>query len=799
MDIEPEIDETQAKNVAVQLGDQIEQAKEEIEQIIDKGKELRDNIRRKKRELEKIKDQIHQAASKLNAQKAEENKKAGPSLLNDTEQEAYNMKFNEVITEMFNYYSSKYEIENGYAKFKENLASVDVEFEGQRVSFFVNYTTTFNLLRERVSSYWSVPIDDIFFTDIKPDDINFPNPPIFLGEQFVMDEIYPWNHMKCKNNLVLYLILRKYQSLEDKVEELLPKTHMRTDRNSADELKVSDDEQTINDKKRKKGQEPIDHGKEIKKKQRTYTIISILQSIFSLTLFLLWSFMMPAETLAKKAVWMNHLIEQKFLWDFDFRYDVYSMHMETSSSTDPYVMILDEVTFWDYVYWIEQIVFANNIAEERDYGTVSDNIKMIGYVEFRQVRSKVHQCEEDLIKNYTCADSFSLDDADKTDYGTYDGFKYKTSNNDFIIYGSISSYNLDGFSAYLDPTNFTDWSLKKQRLIANKWIDPGTRAVFLTFNLANVDLGLLTTVMPFVEIDRVGNYFTNFQIYTINYELYKDDLIYYHVFIFILLFFATIFEIRRLFLPRIFYKYMAKKFLTNEESDVNFKELNELLIENNKKPFYKRLRKPNGTEIFVFVVLVCAWIMEITKLIWYSSAYKPGIDIDTSTYTNLIKIGYEFQAIENATSIIIVTLALTLLRYGVFYSRRLTLMYNMVKRAMIEICVFLFFCVCTPIIGFTVLYFYMLGPWDMTFSRVDYAFLGIIRLVLGDWPTKYDAFYIVPIGYIIIYQLVFAVWRIIIINCQIINLKEVLSLSRTKALSTGVKSRRKQKEEENQK
>lgn len=110
--------------------------------------------------------------------------------MNEEEQEGYNMKFNEVINEMFHVYPSKYEVDHQLAKFKENLASVDIEFEGARVSFFIHYGTRFRDLRQRVSSYWSMSIDDIFFSDTKPNLDSNPNPPVFLINQFVMNELY---------------------------------------------------------------------------------------------------------------------------------------------------------------------------------------------------------------------------------------------------------------------------------------------------------------------------------------------------------------------------------------------------------------------------------------------------------------------------------------------------------------------------------------------------------------------------------------------------------------------------------
>lgn len=98
-----------------------------------------------------------------------------------------------------------------------------------------------------------------------------------------------------------------------------------------------------------------------------------------------------------------------------------------------------------------------------------------------------------------------------------------------------------------------------------------------------------------------------------------------------------------------------------------------------------------------------------------------------------------------------------------------------------------------PLIGFTVLYHYLIGPWDLAFARIDLAFLNIVRLFLGNWPTKNESFLIVPIAYFLIYQTLFQVWKTLVISLQIINLKEVLATSRTKTLSSASVKKAKEK------
>lgn len=177
------------------------------------------------------------------------------------------------------------------------------------------------------------------------------------------------------------MILRRYQSLGDKVEELLPKTKNKPDQIESEKLISERNEKVValasSQKVKSKKEKVIVPKEEIEKQISRIKIFSFLHFITYLALFLLWSFMMPYEAISDQAVFMNHMIQQKFLYEFDFRQDGWSTYGFPGGTDNEYAGITDELTFWNYMDLLKYQFFTENLILNREFGSISESIKSL--------------------------------------------------------------------------------------------------------------------------------------------------------------------------------------------------------------------------------------------------------------------------------------------------------------------------------------------------------------------------------------------------------------------------------------
>uniref|UniRef100_A0A1B6KUS0 Uncharacterized protein n=1 Tax=Graphocephala atropunctata TaxID=36148 RepID=A0A1B6KUS0_9HEMI len=160
--------------------------------------------------------------------------------------------------------------------------------------------------------------------------------------------------------------------------------------------------------------------------------------------------------------------------------------------------------------------------------------KLIGMPQIRQVRVRNSSCElqESFTEPYkNCYGRYSFSNEDKEDFGTSDEWKYKDADESETasIDGILTNYNGGGYIALLQ--NINDKATQTIYKLRNgKWIDRGTRAVFIEFTIYNGNINLFCTFKIIFEFPPCGGVIPSHWNYVQKFIKYNDA---YDMFIFV--------------------------------------------------------------------------------------------------------------------------------------------------------------------------------------------------------------------------------------------------------------------------
>ena len=640
-----------------------------------------------------------------------------------------------------------------------NLVSIDIEFEKVKISFFIGHETRFRDLRKQAASYWSLPLDEIFFSDEPPTN---SAQAIFLLDNYIVEEIYIWNRIKIKDhNFLLYLVLRNYNSLENRMEQLFPK-------NENPEQTYSDTEDVgINlvSNRKKRIAKVIIKEEAVKNRKKWYIIQTITQVAILLPLFFLWVFLLVQEMNISQATWMNSKLESIFFYKFPYQESFNSLYGSEVNTALKEGSDLNGI--YQYINYIKYVLYTVNDGR----GIISNSLYALDYVELRQLRTKINACNNTYIGEYNCTNGYNwFSSASQENLGPADYQQFYHGNPAVYIYGSIGLYPYNGYRATLSTTNETEWNETINALQSTNWLDSGTRVLFMQMGFVNPTSNIITMLLPFVEISEAGVYILNFKIYSIQGLLYRDSRLYIHIFIFILALLLLFFELRQNLRLIEEIKYLDPK---NKEK-TNLDELYDNIMSHCAKSIFRRFRKPKVGEWFVFFTIFSVITLEIVGYVWYVTEYKHLLNNPNDAATVFIA-SQAYSMINDARKIVIIILALNIIRYFINWLSNVSKMFEVVLYALSQYLFYIVLCL-LPLFAFSIHFYYFLGAYDSNFCAVDIAIVSTIRIFIGHWPTNTYFLNYIQSGYLVLLYFCFYLWKMIIINFQIIIIYNKLNL-----------------------
>ena len=738
------------------LKEQCESKKENLKELTNHSRGLRIESRRIAAEIKTLTQKI----GSLDSQGADGgNNLKGRSTLTQAERDAYQNAFQNIATEhLFETIPPCEEIRSkSIAK-----VAIDIEFEGVKISFFIGHNTTFRNLRQQAASYWSLPMDEIFFSDEGPETVTQS---LLLLDNFVMDEIYVWKRIKLKEtHFLLHLVLRNYTLLQDRMNEIFPKEDTQPAENTSPEYTPLN---LVSNKKVKVEKIIIKKDYVIKRK-KLYFCKSIFQLIFMAGLFLSWSFLTVTDLDINKTTWANKALEGEILWDFTFfepnNYTIFGHEINSA-----FMQVVDAGQFYIFLDYLKTVLRVN----DTNSGIVSNSLYSLDTVQLRQLRTSDNDCINSYIGNYSCSSDYSwFKAAYKDSLGNYSFQQYQHQSDDIYISGRLSLYPLSGYLLELPVHDPVAWDQGVQELISTKWLDNGTRALFVQMNFVNPSSNLITTIIPFFEITADRVYIPNFNIHSMQTTLYLNNRLIIHLISIFSAVFLIIFEINNnIKLPDeiAFYKGYKKK-----DENFNYDLLYSKITDFSKLRIWKRFRRASFDEIYSYVIYSCVLALEIISYIWYVTEFK-NLQQDSSSHRRIFITLQGYDMINGARALITVLLATNIVRFFILWLHQVSTLFEVILYATSQWMFYLVLCL-MPLLAFGVYFFYYLGPYDNSFNSIEKAFVSIIRIFIGDWPSNMYFIKSMDSGYLVLVHFIFMFWRMIILNFQIILFQSKLSL-----------------------
>ena len=737
------------------LKDQCEVQREFLKNETRNIKNARIDIRKLNNEIKSLNQEI----SSMDSKGLHGNKLVNETgTLTQSEIEDYTNVFRQISEKFFEKFKSESD-----SKTDEHIVSVDVEFIDARISFYINHNTRFVDLRKQVASYWSLPLDEIFFADE-------PSTPgilqsIFLLDSFVIEEIYVWKKIKLKDeNFVLYLVLKNYNSLQQRMDEMFP-------RKETEELDSPNPEDVATNLISSK--EAVDKLTEIKNmmkiRKKVYFIQTVLQTICYFTLFFLWVFIIITEISIENSTWVNRELENTFIYEFNYtnndNFEVYGNYDSTL------IMKVSSIySLWQYIDVLRNIFY--NSANQQ--GIISNSLYALDYIQISQIRTQVNICKNPYVGNYSCTTDYNIFDNYKGSIGNYSFQNYQSISDGVYIAGILSLYPLAGYSVELPVKNETGWNETIFQLKNTTWIDTGTRAVFISMNFINPTSQIITSVVPFFEISSSGVFIRNFKISTAQNKLYSVSSSIIHFFIVLIVLFLLFLEIGNNIRLKDEKRFFS---VTPHFNRLGKEEMQELLLKHKQIKCYKRFRKPELGEFFSFLTLIFILVLELTIITWYNAVFNKKIS-SSAGYSNIYGTLQGYNMINDARSIMTLWLSINIIRYILIWLSKVSQMFKVViySSTQYSFYIVLFY---IPLLAFSVHYMYFLGPYSQEFNSLHSSLLSVIQIFNGQWPSATNFLNYIDSGYFVAVHMFFIIWRMIVIKLQIIMFQSNLSLTKS--------------------
>ena len=631
---------------------------------------------------------------------------------------------------------------------KKNTIPVDVQFEGVSITFFITAQDTFLTLRKHAASYWALPLDEIFFSDVNP--AEGPQA-LFMMHINVLEELYAWNNIKIKGqNFLLFLVLRGYSSLSEKMDEVFPREIKEVNEMDHTEIDINVHEIF---KKKVLDLNPADEKiSYLKKRKFWHRAQYACQWAMYLTLFILWNFILSQDYDTERSVWINRRVTQVFLWNF--QYNDFTTTSMYGLRQNEFLSVTSIDTIWDYIEGVQK-----KVTNGYDVGVLSNHIYGLEYIELRQLRTDVNQCDFEGIFNYTCSDKYSIAKGYTKDLGTEGYQKYEKRDKSIFIYGEFALYPNNGYLNHVDLQDNVDWYKNISALKASGWIDQGTRAVFISINFYNPDSDIFSLIMPYFELQPSGVILPNFRSYCFKAHLFSGNNYLGHGFIFVLILILFLLELRQ----NVRHPEEIQVFIY-EKSEIEQEKFHDILKNYHKLNFFQRLKKPTRDQMFSLFTLLLAFILEIIGISMHLGRFKQASQINIG-YNNLYATMQGVSILNDSKTIMTFFLALNVIRYIIIWLSEVNRFFLIIIELFSHIGYYIVLCL-IPILVFAAFFFYLLGPSDSAFNSMEKSFVSTIQILCGRWPSNKKFLNFIDPGYLVLILFVFKTWKFYILTIQ---------------------------------
>lgn len=747
------------------LKEQCEAQKEELKTLAKVSKENRTESRRIETDIKKkIQEIANLDAKKLKDEKDARfivvgGKKVRHKHSSRKDHNKYSEAFQEIITaQLFENIPEK--PKGGNSEETLSKIMIDVEFEKVRISFFINHSTRFRDLRQQVASYWSLPIEEIFFSDEEPE---IGNQALLLLDNVIIDEVYIWRRIKLKGvNFVLHLVLRNYISLNERMEQMFPKNE-ELDKSNSDTEDIALN--LISNKKVKK-EKVINKLNGLKIRKNWFLLSSFIQSLMLVALFLMWAFLLVTEMNISQVTWVNKALEKQLLWDFEF-YSTANSSMFGIESESALMHVSDIKQFYKFMDYLEHVFYGSNTGP----GVISNSLYSIDTVQVRQLRTALELCNNTYIGVYNCTTDYTwYKTSYKSDLGPESFQIYQDKSSGVFIYGSLSLYPLSGYIMEMPVKDHTKWTSNLFALKNTDWVDEGTRVIFVQTAFINPSSNTISMILAYFEITSSGVYIPNFHMYSLQTPLYTNFRLAIHIIIIAFALILIIYEIRdNIRFPDELEIYRNFSQKIEEKSEIIYDKI----AQHKKKGFWKRLRKPKPDEVFSFITLTIVIAIEIASYGWFATHYT-RLTKEPSNHRVIYLALQGFAMTNDSRTIVTLLLATNIIRIIIIWFNKATIMFRILTYSISQYMYYAIFCM-IPLFAFAIHYFYFLGPYDNAFNSLEKALVSTIRIFIGQWPSNIYFFKFVDSGYLVVLHFLFIIWRMIVVNFQIIIFQNKLS------------------------
>lgn len=298
------------------------------------------------------------------------------------------------------------------------------------------------------------------------------------------------------------------------------------------------------------------------------------------------------------------------------------------------------------------------------------------------------------------------------------------------------NYPLYGHSIDLPTNDQYGWIKTVYKLTMNNWVDSGSRVMFVTLNFVNMNISTISVIVLCIEISPSGNLIPSLEIRSVDCSIFDPVSISLQVLIEIVILVQWVVLGRDLFRSVEEIDYEAVKSLPNKVAQFrNPRDMLKSWEEYDNQSFYKRIRLPYLGEVVMMFLFLMISVVQLAKLSWYHSTLKPAIDFDNSSYVDLFPITEDYAWIVNIDCFITLLLGISMVQHTLIWIHDISIFSTMLSIALREIGWFIIACI-IGFIGFVVLFYQLIGPFEYVYSSLDRAILSVFCTFLGSWKSS---------------------------------------------------------------
>ncbi|XP_069123530.1 polycystin-2-like isoform X2 [Argopecten irradians] len=360
------------------------------------------------------------------------------------------------------------------------------------------------------------------------------------------------------------------------------------------------------------------------------------------------------------------------------------------------------------LYW-EKWYNGEDITNPDDLGYIYYENKLLGIPRLRQLKVSSNSCivHEDFrntIRN--CFDSYSENLEDKTsntaNHPGYTAWTYMTEDqlDGSGHWGQLTTYSGAGYVQELTGNNYTSAKALMDYLFNERWIDRGTRAVFIDFTVYNANINLFCVIRFLVEFPATGGAIPSWTFRTVKLIRYVTVQDYF------------IMACECIFVLFIVY-YIV------EES---------LEIKKHKLSYFKNVW--NILDILVILIAILCVAFDVYRTVEVDNKLSVLLE-NPDKYADFEFLSYWQTRFDNAIAIAVFLAWIKIFKY-ISFNKTMTQLSSTLGRCAKDLAGFavMFFII---FLAFTQLGYLLFGTQVKDFSNFQNSFFTLFRIILGDF------------------------------------------------------------------